>query len=163
MNCWRALTLAAGLIALAACSSTGQSGAVPLAVPAPTSAQRLPLGASAHIGTNEIRLEVALTPDQQATGLMFRTGLPADRGMVFPVEPAHPVSFWMKGTLIPLDIIYLRDGIIRSIAGDAAPCDADPCARYPSIEPVDEVLEIRAGLAAEAGLAPGDPLPIRRN
>jgi len=87
-------------------------------------------------------------------GLMNRQTLAPDRGMIFPYEPAQPVAFWMKNTLIPLDMIFVRpDGTIGSIAADTVPLSLEP---VPSGEPIAAVLEIAGGRSAELGLSAGD-------
>ena len=84
---------------------------------------------------------------------MFRHSLAGDRGMIFPYDPPQEVGFWMKNTLIPLDIIYIRaNGTIARIV-NAQPMDITP---LPSGEPVALVLEIRGGRAAELGIRQGD-------
>ena len=84
---------------------------------------------------------------------MFRRSVPADRGMIFPYDPPQDVSFWMKNTLVPLDIIFIRgDGTIVRVT-HAKALDLTP---LPSGEPVAAVLEIRAGRAAELGIKEGD-------
>ena len=84
---------------------------------------------------------------------MFRKSIAPDRGMIFPYEPAQEVAFWMKNTLIPLDIIYIRgDGTIVRIT-HAEAMDLTP---LPSGAPITGVLEIRAGRAAELGIKEGD-------
>ena len=84
---------------------------------------------------------------------MFVRSLPPNRGMIFPYNPPQDVSFWMKNTLIPLDIIFIRsDGSIIRIA-NAKPLDETP---LPSGEAAAAVLEIRGGRAAELGIKPGD-------
>jgi len=84
---------------------------------------------------------------------MFVKSLPGDRGMIFPYNPPQDVSFWMKNTLIPLDIIFIRsDGTIVRIT-HAKALDESP---LPSGEPVAVVLEIRGGRAAELGIKEGD-------
>ena len=66
-------------------------------------------------------VEVARTPEEQAHGLMYRQSLAPDRGMIFPYEPPRQVEFWMKNTLIPLDMIFVRaDG--RSPISTPTPC-----------------------------------------
>lgn len=99
-------------------------------------------------------VEVAETPEQQAQGLAFRQSLEPDHGMIFPRDPPVDASFWMKNTLIPLDLIFIRsDGTIARIAENAVPLSLDP---IPSLEPVSAVLEIAGGRAAELGIKPGD-------
>ena len=84
---------------------------------------------------------------------MFRKQLAGDRGMIFPYKPPQEVAFWMKNTLIPLDIVYIRsDGTIVRIV-NALPMDLTP---LPSGEPIIGVLEIRGGRAAELGIKEGD-------
>ena len=104
-------------------------------------------------------VEVASTPEQQAYGLMNRQTLAPDRGMIFPYEPPQPVSFWMKDTLIPLDIIFIAPGgRIGSIAENTVPLSLEPVV---STEPTEAVLELAGGRAAELGLAAGDRVAWR--
>ena len=85
---------------------------------------------------------------------MFRKSVAADRGMIFPYEPAQEVAFWMKNTLIPLDMVFIGpDGKIGRIAANTTPMSLDP---VPSVDPVSAVLEIAGGRAAELGLKEGD-------
>ena len=165
MRVWQALLVAAAIATSSACGAASPSAdATPQqgtpASPAPTAAQQLPLLASVKIGDELIRLEVARTPTQLETGLMFRTSMPVDRGMVFMVEPPRQVGFWMKDTFIPLDIVFVRDGIVESIAAQAPPCTADPCPVFSSKGAVDQVIEIQSGLSAKLGLKPGDQLLV---
>jgi uncharacterized membrane protein (UPF0127 family) len=104
-------------------------------------------------GNHRFTVEVAGTQDQQERGLMFRKSLAGDRGMIFPYEPPQEVAFWMKNTLIPLDIVFIRpDGTIGRIT-HAKELDLTP---LPSGEPIGAVLEIRGGRAAELGIREGD-------
>ena len=113
----------------------------------------MPLTIKSKNGVHRFTVEVAATPQQQETGMMFRTSVAPDRGMVFPYEPAQEVAFWMKNTLIPLDIIYIRrDGTIVRIT-QAQALDLTP---LPSGEPITAVLEIGGGRAAELGIKEGD-------
>lgn len=99
-------------------------------------------------------VEVAATSAEQQRGLMFRTALADNRGMVFPFRQPRMASFWMKNTVIPLDIIFVRaDGTIENIAEDTVPYSLDP---VESTAPVAAVLELRAGLTAELGITAGD-------
>jgi uncharacterized membrane protein (UPF0127 family) len=110
-------------------------------------------------GDHRFTVEVAATPAEQERGLMFRKSLAPDRGLIFPYAPAQEVAFWMKNTLIPLDMIFIRsDGTIARIA-TAKPLDLTP---VPSGEPVSAVLEIRGGRAAELGIREGDVAEWRR-
>jgi uncharacterized membrane protein (UPF0127 family) len=99
-------------------------------------------------------VEVARTAEEQTIGLMNRPSLAPDRGMIFPHDPPRPASFWMKNTLIPLDMIFVRpDGTIGSIAANTVPLSLEP---VPSGEPVSAVLEIAGGRSAELGISAGD-------
>lgn len=99
-------------------------------------------------------VEVAETSEQQARGMMFRTELAPDKGMLFPFPTEKMASFWMKNTVIPLDIIFVRsNGTIESIAARTTPYSLEP---VQSGEPVAAVLELAGGRAAELSLQPGD-------
>lgn len=103
-----------------------------------------------------VRFTVELADDEASRerGLMFRVALPPDRGMLFDFFREQNVSFWMKNTLIPLDMIFIRaDGTIANIAEQAKPGDLTP---IPSDGPVRAVLEIAGGSAAAHGIRPGD-------
>lgn len=126
------------------------------------SGQTLPISGVAIVpnGT-EINLEVARTPKEQEIGLMYRKNLPDDRGMLFQFPSAQPVSFWMKNTLIPLDIIFLRKGVVQYIAAGVPPCTADPCPSYGPRTLIDTVIELRSGRAAELSLKVSDRVTIK--
>lgn len=106
-------------------------------------------------GRFNIQVEVADTFQSRETGLMCRTHLAPDRGMLFDFKrPTDGIGFWMHNTLIPLDIIFIRpDGAVLSIARNAHPLDDSP---LPAGGPVRGVLEIAGGRAAQLGLLPGD-------
>jgi uncharacterized membrane protein (UPF0127 family) len=113
----------------------------------------VPLTIRSKNGVHRFTVEVAATPEQQARGLMFRKSIAGNRGMIFPYDPPQDVSFWMRNTLIPLDIIFIRaDGTIVRIT-KAKALDETP---LPAGEPVGAVLEIRSGRAAELGIKEGD-------
>lgn len=104
-------------------------------------------------GAHKFDVDIAATPEQQETGLMFRRVLQPNEGMIFPYDPPASVAFWMKNTLIPLDIIFIRaDGSVARIT-TAKALDLTP---VPSGEPIGAVLEIRGGRAAELGVSEGD-------
>jgi uncharacterized protein len=99
-------------------------------------------------------VEVARTPEEQARGLMERQSLGPDKGMIFPYQPPQPVAFWMKNTLIPLDMIFIAPGgRIARIEANAVPLSQEPVG---SGDPVEAVLEIAGGRSAELGIAAGD-------
>jgi uncharacterized membrane protein (UPF0127 family) len=99
-------------------------------------------------------VEVARTIEEQSQGLMNRSSLAPDRGMIFLYDPPQPASFWMKNTLIPLDMIFIRqDGRIARIAANTVPFSLD---HVSAGEPVAAVLEIAGGRSAELGIKAGD-------
>jgi uncharacterized membrane protein (UPF0127 family) len=99
-------------------------------------------------------VEVARTEAEQARGLMHRESLAPDAGMIFPFSQPRPASFWMKNTLIPLDMIFIRaDGTIARIAANTVPHSLEPVGVS---EPVAAVLEIAGGRAAQLGIREGD-------
>lgn len=126
------------------------------------SGQTLPITALAVVpnGT-KINLEVARSPQEQQIGLMYRKALAADRGMLFQFPSPQPISFWMKNTLIPLDMVFLRKGVVEYIASAVPPCTADPCPSYGPRTPIDMVIELRSGRAAELNLKVGDRLQLK--
>ena len=104
-------------------------------------------------------IELALTPQQRAQGLMFRKEMARDEGMLFLFDREAPRAFWMKNTYLPLDIIFLdAAGRIVSIARDTTPLSETP---IPSEQPAAAVLELNAGTAAELGLQQGDRVVYR--
>lgn len=155
--------LLAGL-ALIAC----QAGGDPLGARAPaTGAQAIggdprnpvramvPLTIETAAGKRiKYRVEVARTDEEQMRGLMFRTALAPRTGMIFPMDPPRPAGFWMRNTLIPLDMIFIRaDGTIALIAEKTVPLSLDS---VESGEPVAAVFEIAGGQARAEGIAAGD-------
>lgn len=150
---------AAMALALAACSPYAD-GAAPAAA-RETSARHpesglpiIPL--TVHRGATKLSLkvEVARTSAEQSKGLMFRTALGPDEGMIFPMDPPRQAAFWMKNTVIPLDIIFIApDGRILNIAANTEPYSERA---LPSAGEVKGVLELRGGRAAELGIVPGD-------
>lgn len=123
--------------------------------------QSLPISAKLDVAGQVVQLEVAKTPAQQAMGLMFRTELAPDRGMLFPFNPPRPVSFWMKNTLIELDMVFLRDGKVVAVASNVPPCKAEPCPAYGPTGTIDQVIELRGGRAKELGIKTGDRLTVQ--
>lgn len=121
--------------------------------------QVLPVSAKAMVDDSEILLEVAETPEQQAKGLMFRSELPHNRGMLFPVEPERKVQLWMKNVELPLDIIFIKDEAVQSIS-ERVPTCSDDCPLVKSNHRVDYVIEVSGGTAQSLGLRPGDNIEI---
>jgi uncharacterized membrane protein (UPF0127 family) len=99
-------------------------------------------------------VEIADTADLRARGLMFRQRLPEDRGMLFDFGDPRPVSMWMKNTLIPLDMLFIRaDGTIAYIAENTKPGSLETIG---ITEPVLAVLELAGGVTAKHGIRAGD-------
>jgi uncharacterized protein len=111
-----------------------------------------PITESITLGGVSFDLEVPQTPDAYKLGLMHRAQLPERGGMLFRFTPPQVVHFWMKECLMPLDIVFLRDGAIRKIQASAPPCRESPCPVYSSDSPVDMVIELKAGTAQKLGL-----------
>ena len=147
--------LAFGLLLLAGCKGHDAAAVATQAAPAKTVQVTI---ASAN-GPHAFTIETARTAAEQERGLMYRTDLTDDGGMLFapyPPEggPPREANFWMKNTPSPLDIIFIRaDHSIARIAENAVPFDETP---IPSGEPVAAVLELNGGRAAALGIAEGD-------
>jgi uncharacterized membrane protein (UPF0127 family) len=106
-------------------------------------------------------IEIARTPEEQAQGLMFRESLPERTGMLFPFAEPGVHRFWMKNTMIPLDIIWMDGaGRVLFVSSDTPPCKADPCSNYGPEVPAASVLEIAGGLAAREKVTVGSRIDI---
>ncbi len=128
----------------------------PATATATATAQRSIVRITTKRGIRAFKVEVARSAAEQERGLMFRDHLAADAGMIFPMMPPRPASFWMKNTHIALDLIFIKpDGRIESIKRMAKPYDLTPLSSGGS---VNAVLEIGGGLAAKLGIAEGDPV-----
>ena len=104
-------------------------------------------------------VEVARTEVDRQKGLQGREQLAKDKGMLFVFPVLYPYAFWMKDTLIPLDMIWLdSDGRIVFIAENVPPCESDPCPTYQPTEKARYVLEIKAGQVQELGMKVTDQL-----
>ena len=136
------------LLALSGCSPS------PVAGSHAQVAQTVPLTITSGKRVHRFDVEVARTEAQQERGLMFRERLSPDGGMLFPMEPPRVASFWMRNTLIPLDMIFIRaDGTIARIAENTVPYSLTPVT---SDEPVAAVFEIAGGRAAQLGISADD-------
>lgn len=106
-------------------------------------------------GSREFTIEIADDGSERSAGLMFRTQMDDDHGMLFVFEQARPVSFWMKNTPMPLDLVFIgQDGVIRAIL----PGESFSETPISPGEPVRFVLELKRGMAEKAGMAAGDRL-----
>jgi uncharacterized protein len=135
---------ALAVVALAVLGSASRLSAVDLQ----------PLEIVSKTGVHTFAVEMALTPEEQAKGLMFRRELPEGQGMLFDFQREQPATFWMKNTYVSLDMIFIRaDGRILRIAENTVPLSET---LVPSGGPVRAVLEVVAGTAAKLGIAAGD-------
>lgn len=156
---WRGAVI--GLLgAVMACSPMADAGGktqAPAAAPtvhAVSGLPVIPVTLTGAKGSHVVRAEVARTAAEQARGLMFRPEMGADEGMIFIRQPPDVASFWMRNTVIPLDIIYIgTDHRILNISANAVPYDLTP---RPSLGIAAAVLELNGGRAAQLGIRPGD-------
>lgn len=158
MRLTRALSAAtaAFLLVVAGCSQGGEEAVARPSAPAVHPESGLPvvpLTIRSDGKAHRFLVEVARTEAEQAKGLMFRTKMGSDEGMIFPEDPPRRAAFWMKNTVIPLDIIFIgTDRRILNIAS-AVPYDETP---LPAAGLAIGVLELNGGRAAELGIGPGD-------
>ena len=101
-----------------------------------------------------VTVEIAATDEEKQKGLMNRPSLDQNKGMVFVFRPAKAVTFWMKDTLISLDMVFVNRGKIVKIAKNAIPNQTNVL--YPSESPVTEVLEVNGGFADKHMISVGD-------
>jgi uncharacterized membrane protein (UPF0127 family) len=151
--------------ALAACAPSTDSAGISSTAPETHTARRpAPDRPKATLTDGTvITLELAVTPEEIGQGLMFRPHLPSDRGMLFLFQRERVPSFWMKDTMIPLDLLFLDgSGTIVEIIADAQPCATEPCPQYVPSQTAWAVLELNAGAAERHGLAAGDTLTFER-
>ena len=165
------LAAVTGLLGCGAASKSPQPA--PSATRAPAATSTTPSSASAAAAAKtsgprvrmpsgvEYSVELALTPEDQAQGLMFRESLPERHGMLFVFPETAPHHFWMKNTMIPLDMIWLdASGKVLFVSADTPPCKADPCPTYGPDGPAQSVLEIAGGKAKAEGVAVGATLGL---
>lgn len=108
----------------------------------------------------EMPVLVADTPELRSTGLMGRSALPEDAGMVFVYDDESQSPFWMKDTLLPLTIAYVgEDGTVQQLT-DMDPCTADPCPTYPADQPYRYAVEANQGYYARHGITTGWTLEV---
>ena len=112
----------------------------------------LPDGSAVHI-------EVATDDDTRAQGLMFRDRIPEGTGMLFVFAQSGDYPFWMKNTLVPLDMIWIDDQKrVVHVEASVPPCKADPCPSYPPHAVAKYVLELGRGQAAKHRVVNGSTL-----
>ena len=149
----RALLVALVLAPMMACAQTGPNAAQP----------ELPkekLVIVTHDGAkHDFSVEMAMTPAQQETGLMFRPSVPADGGMLFDWGLPRDIAMWMRNTVAPLDMLFINpDGTIRRIAENTTP---QSLATIPAGGAVRATLELAAGTAARLHIRVGDTVQQR--
>ncbi|HLK89205.1 MAG TPA: DUF192 domain-containing protein [Polyangia bacterium] len=148
------LLFVAALAAAPACKSGGQTAGT-------TSAPASPATVAIDTGARKVlfRVEVAVTPEEHARGLMYRSRLATDAGMIFVFEEPSVQRFWMKNTLIPLDMIFIgKNRKIVGIVEDAAPeTETERLVGAPS----QYVLEIGGGLSAQLGIHAGETVDFQ--
>jgi uncharacterized membrane protein (UPF0127 family) len=111
----------------------------------------------------ELTLELAITPEELAQGLMFRPKLPQDRGMLLIFAEERLPSIWMMNTLVALDLVYLDSaGTVVDVVTDAQPCPGEPCPRFTPKQAAKAVLEIPAGAATRHNITEGAKLAFGR-
>lgn len=133
------LALGAGCTACASVAAGGQSSSV------------------VELQGHRIHVEIAADDATREHGLMDRKSMPADHGMLFVYPDDAVLTFWMKDTLIPLDMLFFdAQRRLVTLLADVPPCKADPCGIYPSTQPARYVLELNAGTTARLGVHEGD-------
>ncbi|HEX9535432.1 MAG TPA: DUF192 domain-containing protein [Stellaceae bacterium] len=139
---------------------------LPMLVPVLTGLARFSVGADLQkfptseltiisaTGPHRFKVELAETPAQMTQGLMFRTSLAPDAGMLFEYHEPTAATMWMRNTLIPLDMLFVdAQGRIVNIHERAVPQSLDVIA---AAAPVRAVIELNGGTASRLGIAPGD-------
>ncbi len=139
-----------GLLAAAALATAGLAGCRAAGSDVAAVSRTVPVEISAAGKIHRFNIEVARTAAEQARGLMFRTEIAPDGGMIFPMNPPRAASFWMKNCPIPQDWFFIRaDGSIARLVENTVPYSLEPIGVD---EPVAAVLEIAGGRAAELGI-----------
>lgn len=107
-------------------------------------------------------VELAKTSEEQGKGLMHRESMPENHGMLFIFGEEAVKTFWMKNTLMPLDMVFLDgDMVVVEIKSNVPPCAVDPCPTYASEKPAKYVLELNAGIAEKNGISAGVKANLR--
>jgi len=142
------------LLALCALALATQCSAAEFAPAQLKGFPRSTLGIVRHDGRDEFQIWVADTPARQQQGLMFLRDLPADYGMLFPLDEIRVMSMWMKNTYVALDMVFIgTDGRVAGVAANTKPLSENIIS---SPVPVQAVLELKAGEAARRGIRTGD-------
>jgi len=119
------------------------------------------LGDGEILNRNYVEIEIAQTAYDRGVGLMFREELVENKGMLFVFQENSNVAFWMKNTLLPLDIIYITEDFkIVSIIKNAQPCKIEKCPMYPPDDIYRYALEVNSGYVETHGIKVGDSIEI---
>lgn len=108
------------------------------------------------INGNKIDVEIADEPQEQSTGLMNRESLGENNGMLFIFDNEQVRNFWMKNTLMPLDMLFISKDLVIVDIIEAEPCREDPCGIYSGKEPAKYVLEVNKGYSYRKNIYKGD-------
>lgn len=122
--------------------------------------QYLPISATFTSNNQIVQLELADDREEYAHGLKFRDSIPKNQGMLFVLNKPEKVKLWMKDTHIPLDMVFLTNGVIKSIVEVATPCKTKTCPNYDSVYPVNQVIELPAGSTKTLDLKVGKKIQL---
>jgi uncharacterized membrane protein (UPF0127 family) len=109
-------------------------------------------------GDHYVKVEVVTDPADQVRGLMYRRSLGKESGMLFIFRREEPQSFWMKNTLIPLDMIFVSADLVIVDITTMQPCTTDPCPSYTSRQPAKYVVEVNADYCRSHNIVIGDKI-----
>ena len=145
--------------------SCQRAAVVPDAFTEPTSSssssmQTIILGSSNGTAL-QLTVELADDPAEWEYGLMERTELPEGSGMLFVFGGEQPLEFWMKNTLVPLDVLFFDAAGLFLSSQTMEPCTADPCPLYPSSKPAKYALEVPAGFVEKYKVEAGWQLILK--
>lgn len=164
------LILLTGPFLLCSCLSSSSGSTGEAAVAANDLAQELPW-VDVRLGETPLRVMIARTEQEKRTGLMFRRNLAPDEGMLFVYDTPHQMTFWMKNTLLPLDLVFFGPDLtvtefIEGMVPGVGRSD-DELPRYTSTGPAQYALELASGSVRRLGITPGlsleIPLPLLRS
>jgi len=111
---------------------------------------------TAQVGGAQVQVELADDQAERAQGLSGRTSLPENSGMLFVFDTPDFYAFWMKDTLVPLDFVWINRGAVVEITENVQPADYQPPRTLSPRQPVDKVLELKAGTVKNLGIKVGD-------
>jgi uncharacterized membrane protein (UPF0127 family) len=116
-----------------------------------------------EFGDSKFFVNIADEPNELQKGLMFVESMPKNEGMLFIFSDSAPRTFWMKNTLIPLDMIFINEKfIVVDVKENVPPCKSDPCDTYPSEFSSKFVVELNAGSVKEFNISVGQIMRMSR-